>query len=65
MKILKKFFQGTVNMLAKKQNFIDISQKKNGAFINYLIPFLILILQFMTFIYLKNLRMQIPLKLVT
>ena len=50
-------------MLTKKQNFIDITLK-NGIFINYLVAFLIIILQFITFIYIKKLPMQISFKLM-
>ena len=51
-------------MSAKKQNFTDIF-KKDGMFINYLIPFLTIILQFMTSIHQKRSPMKIPFKLMT
>ena len=62
--MLTKIFEGTVNILVKKQNFIEISQE-NGMLINYLPAFLNIILQFMTFIYLRTLPMQIPFQLMT
>ena len=51
-------------MLVKKQKLIDIFLK-NNIFINFLIPFLIIILRFMTFVFQKKLPMQIPFKLMT